>query len=104
MKKIIVLMLAAFVMFSATAAKPKGEIKEITFEAVIHCQNCVKKLQENISFEKGVKDLHICKEDQSVYIKYDASKTNEEILMKAITKLGVKVTGKSQKAHHHNSK
>lgn len=120
MKKTIILILAAFVTFSTvstaaetaihavpTAQKPKkakAEIKEVTFDVSIHCKNCYKKLQENLSYEKGVKGLHICMEDQIVYFKYDASKTNEETLKNAIIKLGVPVKGKSQAGHQHNHK
>ena len=120
MKKTIILILAAFVSFSTvstaaetaihavpTAQKPKkakAEIKEVTFDVSIHCKNCYKKLQENLSYEKGVKGLHICMEDQIVYFKYDASKTNEETLKNAIIKLGVPVKGKSQTGHQHNHK
>ena len=76
----------------------------MTFDVSIHCKNCYKKLQENLSYEKGVKGLHICMEDQIVYFKYDASKTNEETLKNAIIKLGVPVKGKSQAGHQHNHK
>ena len=118
MKKTIILILSALVAFSsiATAAevtimteqapkqskKAKAELKDVTFNVHLHCNSCVKKIQENIAFEKGVKDLKVCLEDQIVSIKYDASKTNEEVLKNAIVKLGVKVTGKSESGHHHN--
>ncbi len=121
--KTIIIILSALIAFStvspaadfASAApaasagqkkpkKAKAEIKEVTFNAHVHCAGCVKKIQENISFERGVKDLHVCMEDQIVYIKYDSSKTNEEILRNAIEKLGVKVSGKSQHGHQHNHK
>lgn len=117
MKKTITIILSAFVAFSAVASaadfaettvqtdpkakKPKAEIKEVTFNVTIHCNSCYKKLQENLAFEKGVKGLNICMEDQIVTFKYDASKTNEEILKNAIVKLGVPVNGKSQTGHHH---
>ena len=120
MKKTIIIILSALMAFSTVSAaadfapaasairqkpkKAKAEIKEVTFKAHIHCANCVKKLQENISFERGVKDLHICMEDQIISIKNDSSKTNEETLKNAIEKLGVKVTGKSQQGHQHNHK
>jgi len=118
--KIIIIILSALMAFSSVSSaadfapaastirqkpkKAKAEIKEVTFAAHIHCANCVRKLQENISFERGVKDLHICMEDQIISIKYDSSKTNEETLKNAIEKLGVKVTGKSQQGHQHNHK
>jgi copper chaperone CopZ len=82
-------------------AKKKGEIKEVTFNVHLHCENCVKKVQENIAFEKGVKDLHVCLEDQTVSLKYDAAKTNEETLKVAIEKLGYPVSGKRDGGHSH---
>ena len=119
MKNTIIIILTALMAFSTTAVaseitvsteqttknvKKKAEIKEVTFKAHIHCANCVKKVRENISFEKGVKDLHICMEDQIIAVKYDASKTNEETLKKAINKLGVEVKGVSHEGHHHDHK
>ena len=120
MKKTITLIIAALVAFSSVAVaadyapasvtaeqtkkKAKAEIKEVTYNVTIHCKNCLKKLQENLPFEKGVKDLHIRMEDQIVSFKYDASKTSEETLKNAIIKLGVPVKGKSQTGHQHNHK
>jgi len=106
--KLITIILSALVAFSAvsTAAdfsqssyladtKPakrvKGEIKEVTFNVHLHCNNCVKKVQENIAFEKGVKDLKVSLADQTVMIKYDSSKTSEQTLKAAIESLGYKV-------------
>ena len=126
MKKTLILILAALMTFSmsslyASAAdmtetsalltqkqKPsrkKGEVKEVTFLVHLHCENCVKKVQENIAFEKGVKDLKVSLEDQTVAIKYDAAKTSEETLKAAIEKLGYPVNGKlepGQKVEHHH--
>ena len=64
----------------------------------------MKKVQENLAFEKGVKDLHVCMESQVIALKYDAAKTNEETLKNAIIKLGVPVKGVSQQGHQHNHK
>ena len=95
--------LVAFAVSSYAGPKKKAELKEVTFSVHLHCANCVKKVQENISFEKGVKDLHVCLEDQIVYIKYDAAKTSEEKLKDAVESLGYKVEGKvEQKDHGHS--
>ena len=74
--------------------KAKGEVKSVVFSVHLHCNNCVKNVQENIAFEKGVKDLKVSLEDQTVMVKYDSSKTSEEVLKNAIVKLGVPVKGK----------
>ena len=117
MKRIVVIAIAALMGFSAYAAdtvmaeasasaqvfkKAKAEIKEVTFKVHIHCAGCLKKIQENLAYEKGVKDLHICMEDQIIQMKYDSAKTNEETLKKAIEKLGVEVHGTLEGGHHHN--
>ena len=56
-------------------------------------ENCVKKVQENIPFEKGVKDLKISLDDKTVWVKYDPGKTTREKLAAAIEKLGYEVLG-----------
>ena len=125
MKKTLILTIAAFMTFSLSSldayaaettetstltqkqkpSRKKGEVKEVTFLVHLHCENCVKKVQENIAFEKGVKDLKVSLEDQTVAIKYDAAKTSEDTLKAAIEKLGYPVNGKlepGQKVEHHH--
>lgn len=76
---------------SSSMEKPRKELKEVTFSVSMHCGNCVKKITENISFEKGVKDLEVSLADRTVRVKYDASKTDSATLAKAIEKLGYEV-------------
>ena len=106
MKRIVVIAIAALMGLSAYAAgtsvtetsvssqvfkKSKAEIKEVVFHAHLHCNSCVKKVQENIAFEKGVKGLEVSLEKQTVAVKYDAAKTSVETLKTAIQKLNVPV-------------
>lgn len=83
----------ATVLTDKKPEKKKKEIKDVVFSVHLHCKNCVKKVEENIAFEKGVKDLKVSLEDQTVAIKYDASKTSEAALKAAIEKLGYHVAG-----------
>ena len=69
---------------------PKKELRKVVFNVGLHCQNCVKKVKENISFEKGVKELEISLEKKTVTISYDPSRTDVATLKKAIEKLGYK--------------
>ena len=104
MKRIITLaILALFTLsISAVAApKKKADLKEVTFVVEIDCANCVKKVVENVSFEKGVKDLKVTLENKTVYLKYDAAKTSEENLKNAIEKLGYAVSGVVEPGHEH---
>ena len=106
MKRIVLIALAALIGFSAYSAnnvmteasasaqifkKSKAEIKEVVFHVNLHCNSCVKKVQENIAFEKGVKGLEVSLEKQIVAVTYDAAKTSVETLKTAIQKLNVPV-------------
>ena len=106
-KSLIIIMTAllAFAVSSFAGPKKKAELKEVTFNVHLHCANCVKKVQENISFEKGVKGLDVCLDHQTVTVKYDPAKTSEETLKAAIEKLGYKVEGVAAPgaAHHHHN-
>lgn len=70
--------------------KAKKNVKDVIFATNMHCENCAKKLRENLAFAKGVKSLDISLEKQRIYISYDPSKTNEETLAGIIKKLGYK--------------
>ena len=82
--------------------KQKAEVRDVTFLVHLHCENCVAKVVDNISRAKGVKDLDVSLEKQTVAIKYDAAKTSEDVLKAAIEKLGYPVSGKAEHGHEHH--
>lgn len=115
MNKTIIVILSAILAFSVNAfaadfavagevaqapKKAKAEIKDVSFHVHLHCASCVKKVEENIAFEKGVKGLKVTL--HSIEIKYDASKTNEATLKAAIEKLGYKILEGEKHDHAHN--
>jgi len=71
-------------------ADDKKNISEVTYKVEMDCQSCVNKVTKNIPFEKGVKDLNVDFEAQTVTIKYRDDKTNKENLVKAFEKLDFK--------------
>ena len=99
MKRVLIIIIAALMAMPAvsmaadqSSKKKKAELKEVTFVADFDCENCAKKIRENVSFEKGVKDLKVTTETKTVTVKYDAAKTSEETLKNSIEKLGYPVT------------
>lgn len=86
-KVIAIALVALFAVNSIASAQEKKEA-EVKFEVSIDCPNCVKKLEANLPFEKGVKDLKVSLEDKTVWFKYQEDKTDKEKLAKAIEKLG----------------
>ncbi len=117
MRKTIILTLAALMTISVSSAvastvetseptadkkagKKKGEVKDVTFYVEsMDCDSCAEKVQENIAFEKGVKDLDISVEERRVAIKYDNAKTSEATLKAAIEKLGYAVSHEAVDVH-----
>ncbi|MBR5905780.1 MAG: heavy-metal-associated domain-containing protein [Bacteroidales bacterium] len=61
---------------------------QVVFATSIHCANCGKKVQENIAFEKGVKDLKVDVPSKTVTVTFNPAKTDTLKLKKAINKLG----------------
>ncbi len=112
MKGIVIAAAVAAAMFTAmpaieanafesnltVAGAPKKEVKTVVFKVGLHCQNCVKKVKENISFEKGVKGLEVSLDNKTVTVTYDPTKTDVPTLKKAIEKLGYKAEAVPEKA------
>ena len=72
-------LLAAFLLLtSCLMAAPKQKTntrQSAIFYVEIHCQGCVDKIQKNIAFEKGVKDMRIDQKAQTVTLTWDTTKT-----------------------------
>ena len=85
MKKILLLLIAALTMTMASAK----DIKTVVLTTVpqMHCENCEKRIKENIRFEKGVKKIVTDVEHQTVTITYDADKTTVENIIKGFEKI-----------------
>lgn len=75
--------------FSANAAgKKKTKTAEATFVTSVECKNCVKKVEAQLPFVEGIKDMKVNLADRTVWVKYDTAKTNPEKIAAAIVKIG----------------
>lgn len=99
MKRTITIFLMLVSVLCAAATK---EVKTVTFKTNLHCEQCVKKVVENISYVKGVKDLDVSLEKQEIAIKYDAAKTDVETLAREIKDLGYKAVEKKDEGVRQN--
>ena len=93
MKKAIILIISILALVcSANAAKPrtKASVHKVVYVTTLDCENCAKKIRENVSFEKGVKDLKVDVPTKQVAVAFDSAKTDTLALRKAINKLGYK--------------
>lgn len=91
--KIKLLILAGMLLACTVNAQEKKETEkkkkaEITFSVGMHCENCKTRIEKNITWEKGVKDLEIKLTEKTVRVVFDPRKTTKEKLKTAIEKLG----------------
>lgn len=82
------LLLIVVMSLFAITASAKKETTSVTFIVPLDCENCVKKVESNIAFEKGVKGLECNIAEQTVKVTYLDDKTNVEDLKKGFAKIG----------------
>lgn len=93
--KLIKMILISMVVLATSIsvyAQKKGE-KVVVFNADLHCVSCKAKVEKNIPFEKGVKDLKVDMEKKTITVTFKEDKNSTERLQKAIEKLNIQVTG-----------
>ncbi len=91
MKRLILIM-SIFLIGSVThqaIAQKKGR-EEVFFKSNMHCINCEKAIHEHLRFEKGVKDLKVDHETNTIFIEFVLKRNSEKELVRSIEKIGYK--------------
>jgi copper chaperone CopZ len=60
----------------------------ITIKTSAQCESCKKRIENSMSFEKGVKKVALDVDTKVLTLTYDAKKTSAEKLKTAVTKIG----------------
>lgn len=90
MKKIMFVLFGIALMFTSnteTYAQKKVD-KTVVYEVSMHCKSCKAKIERDLAFEKGVKEVTATLDEKMVTVKYDDAKTTPEKIAEAIKKLG----------------
>ena len=102
MKKFVLFCLALAMGVGVCAAAGKPAAKKIVttvFVTDIDCDHCVKKIMNNVpSLGKGVKDVKVDLPKKEVTVIYDASKNNDENIVKGFATIKVKAEPKKAPA------
>lgn len=96
MKKLIVLIAIVALSTSAVLAqKQKKASNRETVEFFVTsekmCSNCVRKVKDNIPFERGVTGLEVNEDENTIVITFRKDRTSVEKLAEAINKLKLEV-------------
>ena len=102
MKQILIIIAAMLIALGGKELR----VLTVTTTPEMHCQNCEKKIKENIRFEAGVKKIETNLEKQLVVITYDPSKTDSKKLTQAFAKIGytIKVISDEPSVNKHKTK
>ena len=90
-------LLLALLFTSVAIAEAKTEKKTVTFNVEMHCENCKKKIERNLAYEKGILDLKISLKKNTVTVVYDSAKTNVEKITDLLKKIGYEATLQEKK-------
>lgn len=69
--------------------KNKG-LTTVVLSSNIKCNNCKNRIEKNIPYEKGVKDLKVDVEKKTITIVFKTDKNSAQKLLEAVEKLGYK--------------
>lgn len=91
MKKILAL-LCLVLMSTCFIFAAKSSRETVVFNVDLHCQGCINKIEKNIAFEQGVKDIVCDLNTKTVTIVFDPQKTSVEKLQEAFRKINKPAT------------
>lgn len=94
MKKIILSAMVALMAAGASAETLKTVV--VTPTPKLTCQNCEKKVKDNVRFVKGTKKIETSVKDNTVTITYDADKAKVADYEFAFKKIGRNITVKEE--------
>lgn len=74
--------------FAQNKKEKKNNKEQVVFDVSMTCENCKKRIEKNIAFEKGVKDMKVDLPAKTVMLEFNPSQTDVEKLQKALVDLG----------------
>lgn len=94
MKQIWLALLCSLFIFTGSHAQEQKNKKETVtfFVKEMDCASCIKKIESNIAFEKGVTDLKCDLSKRTATVTYKGDKTSKTKLTSAFKKIGMEVT------------
>lgn len=80
-------MLIIMLALSATAQEEQ-KTKKISIKSSVVCKMCKERIEHDMAFEKGVKEVTVNLKEKEIDITYRTDKTNPDKLRTAISKIG----------------
>jgi copper chaperone CopZ len=85
MKKAVLSFIFSLFLLGGAMANNPGEI---TVKSSVVCEMCKETIEEGLAYEKGIKRVQVDVEANTIYVKYNDKKLNEQEIKDMISKLG----------------
>lgn len=87
-RTLLSVLLLILLISTPSFSQKKGEVVEIKIKTSAVCGMCKTRIEKEMAFEKGITAVSLDLKTKEVTIKFKPSKTNPELIRKAITKIG----------------
>ncbi len=84
----VVLFMAPVVLQAQTEEKAGKKEQEIKIATNLHCESCKAKIESDLAYVKGVKEVNADVATKVVTVKFSTKKTSAEAIVERIQKLG----------------
>lgn len=86
--QLILLTLLTLIFFSENLLAQASKSDTISTKTSVVCGMCRERVEQNLAFEKGIRDVEVNLETKLVFVRFDPRKTNPPEIRKKISKLG----------------
>ncbi|HOW26581.1 MAG TPA: heavy metal-associated domain-containing protein [Bacteroidales bacterium] len=86
--KIIIFIELLTMISYLTYGQDTSKIKKIEIKVSLQCEMCKERILNDLSFEKGIKDIDVDIKAKTVTVTYHQDKTTPEKIRTAISKIG----------------
>lgn len=83
----IILAMGLFTLTATAQEKPK-KVETIEIKSSVVCNECKERIEHDLAYEKGVRFVEVDLKTKMVTVEYKTTKTDEEKIKKAISKIG----------------
>ena len=97
MKKILFTAAIAMMIGVTASAKEKEKVAKkdtAEFKVGMHCQGCVNRITNELTYIKGVTDLKVTLDDKTVWVEYKPQKISADSLFSKLKSMGYTVEKK----------
>ena len=88
---ILCLVFSALTLNAKSPKNKNANVAEVTYSVNLHCHSCVEKINANLPYIKGVKDLNVNLDEHTVWVKFNKSKTSVDLIARELVKMGYSV-------------